>query len=331
MTIPHQPHIALNISRKNQLLASVDHAQNVSTVLPGTYQHTDRPTDGRTQARREGSHLAPYGLRSNGKKSWIIICSQNTKDPPKLRQPLLVGGEAVPEAPSLRYLGVLFDRRLSFGPHWSATAASAKQALGAIGALVRWEPRIMRHLVSERVLPLLLYSLAPCLPTTKAAWAAVDSVISYAAHRLTNSWDSHGEENIRQAGLPTARDLAARGILSLAADSVLHGRRFGHFIDAGLDPTEPMLERPYLPRPGLRSAPEVAPDPLYPEWSRPFLIRPLNPRYATHKALLPAKISTLWNEALVELGPAPLATKRSSLKKNLDALVTPTSRLTALL
>lgn len=233
------------------------------------------------------AHLASLGLSINASKSAILLSSQSPA-PPRLRFPLSIGGQRVPEVDSLRLLGVLIDRRFSFAAHWTSVSASAKRALGAIGYLVHWEPRILRHLLKERVLPMLLYGLGPCSPTTEESWRLVDGVLRYAAHRLTNRWDLHGEEILSLAGLPSAKVLAERALAGLLYSSAFQGRRLGLLLPWG----QPR-------RQGLRVSTET----LSPELRARLLAFP-DPPYAKFRKLFPGRARELWNVALLELGSA---------------------------
>jgi hypothetical protein len=234
-------------------------------------------------------HLSSLGLLTNASKSRVLIASQAPKAP-KLSAPIIVGGEAVPEVTSLRYLGVLVDRRFSWTLHWAATSASAKASLGAIGRLVHWQPAILRHLVQERVVSLLLFSLGPCPPTTAKSWAQVQGVLSYAAHRLLNQWELRGLDVIKAAKLPSPKELAVTAILFFSFDCILRDRRFGKFLNPGLPAEEPR-------RAGLRSLACQPPTGL-----RPLLLPLPATRYQGHVHLLPSLLPLVWNKAAADLG-----------------------------
>lgn len=233
------------------------------------------------------SHLASLGLLVNGSKSSVMLSSQ-APVAPRLRLPLLVGGCRVPEVDSVRILGVLFDRRFDLNSHWRTVAASAKRALGAIGRLVNYNPVIFRHLLEERVIPLLLFSLAPAAPTTMAAWDKVDGVLRYAAHRLTNNWRLHGQDILALAKLPSARQLADKSLASFLYAAAFKRRRIGDFLEWG----QPRVE-------GLRNTS----DGLLPE-VRGLLLDPQDIQYVKHKELFPGRAYALWNPAITELGAA---------------------------
>ncbi len=277
--------------------------------------------DGGEMVLREDAHLLlqhfrTLGLHINVAKTRLMLAS-HAPSSPRLEWPLLLDGERVQEVESLRYLGVLVDRRLSFCQHWAKTAASAKAALAAVGGLVNWEPRLLRFLIRERVLPLLLFSLAPCAPTTAESWRRVDGVLRYAAHRLLNRWDLHGEELLDAAGLPSARALAASAMVHLARSCVFSGRRLGQFLDFGLSDAE-------LPaRPGLRSQSCLPPEEL-----RPLLLAIHRPRYRAQERLLPHRLSLLWRATVNELGSdeilaAPSKNRLDSLLPRLLPILTP--------
>ena len=237
-------------------------------VLVRSVQSLEDEAAFRADAIAVVKHLAHLGLRVNATKSAVMVVS-GAPTPPSLRQPLLLGGERVPETASVRYLGVLLDRRLNFNAHWAAKAASAKSALGALGAAVRWEKRLLRHLLRERVQAILAYSLLPAAPTSAASWAKVRSVLSYAAHRLGASYALDGDAAIRSAGLTPPEELAQTAHLSFAFDCVFRGRRYGLALERGRSETQ---------------------------------LRPVPCRYVSHRQLLPARLPLLWSAAWRQLG-----------------------------
>ena len=204
--------------------------------------------------------------------------------------------------------------RLSFSPHWRKTSASAKAALGAIGRLIGWEPGFLRYLLQERVLPLLLFSLGPCAPTTSESWGKANGVLRYAAHRLINRWDVHGEALLRLAELPSAEELAGRLIVSLAASAVFGGRRIGSFMERGLASWE-------VPsREGLRVASSLPAEEL-----RPALLPLQLPRYAVLRSHLPSRLPLIWRTFALE----SQATSPESLLQ-LSRVMIPSDTITSL-
>lgn len=139
----------------------------------------------------------------------------------------------------MRYLGFQLDRRMSFNAHWHTTAASAKRVIGAISRTIHRDPRALRYLFKERVVPMLLHSLPYCPPTTLAAWKKADTASSFTSHLLTNKWLIHGHEVIRAANLQTAGELCFFYSMKFLYKAWQGRRKYGLWIEPRHEDEDP--------------------------------------------------------------------------------------------
>ena len=242
--------------------------------------------------------LASRGLVVNGGKTYRMMLWMGAT-PGSVSRPLLVGGVAVKEVEELRYLGILWDRRSNFTAHWSRVAASAKAAIAAIGSLVQWHGPALRHLVKERVIPLLLYSLLPCPPSNASTWEVVERIIRFCARRILRvGREESGEQLLTRAGLYSAGFLAARADILYMRSCVVGGRRLGDFLELGSHPRlDAATAGPYV---GARR--QVEPPAPVPLSARPFLVQPApSNRYEGLNLPFARKIA-LWNDFVLHLG-----------------------------
>ena len=240
------------------------------------------------------SWMSARGLRFNPAKSRLMILSLSARPvaPPR---PLVVNGSEVPVVESFRYLGVDLDRRLSLSEHWLGVASSAKRSLGALGRLVEWQWQAggLVHLIRERVLPFLLFSLTPCPPSSSKSWGLIRSLLTYAARRSLNNFSLEGSELMERAGLPSAASLASVAGLWLMRSAVIGGRRLGDSLTLG---DHPRLSQPS--RPGLRSRhPPVDPA------TATFLVQPPPPtRFSSLSRLGLYSLVATWNSFVLSQG-----------------------------
>jgi hypothetical protein len=209
---------------------------------PGTYLglYADDATlvcdvstpEGEARLRRDvnlyAQQIKDLGLSLNPSKSKLLVVgfSPNLA----LSAPLTVHGVEICAVPSVRILGITFDRRLSFAPHFFRIASSAKAATGAIARLVRRDPEALDFILKQRIVPLLLFSISCALPGTSAAWAALNRVPSYASRLITNDWTSSSRDVRQAAGLPSASELAVEAVALFTYASLYKGRRYGQWL-----------------------------------------------------------------------------------------------------
>ena len=173
--------------------------------------------------------LASVGLELNGGKCKLLNLS--LAGARSLECGPAVGGRAIEEVRELRWLGCLLDERLSFAPHWAATSASGKAAIGAISRLVHRDPVALRFLFQERVVSALLHTLPFTPPGTVDGWRRLAGLFSFTAHLLTNNWRSHGLEVIEEAGLPSPGQLCFVQGLKFVFNCWAGRRKFGEWVE----------------------------------------------------------------------------------------------------
>ena len=76
-------------------------------------------------------------LAINGRKTTLLLVSVSPAGASPLRTPLLLNGSQVTQVDALKYLGVLFDERLSFTKHAVSTSSKARRMLGAASCVLK--------------------------------------------------------------------------------------------------------------------------------------------------------------------------------------------------
>ncbi|MCP3668465.1 MAG: hypothetical protein GY696_39275 [Gammaproteobacteria bacterium] len=116
--------------------------------------------------------LESYGrlnLTLNPSKSKYMICTMapaasriNLENPPEIQ------GAELCHVNELRYLGVLIDQKLTFGPQVEHLSARAKKAAGALWRVLgRWASKeLFADLCTKKILPMVTYALPVACPTT---------------------------------------------------------------------------------------------------------------------------------------------------------------------
>ncbi len=124
-------------------------------------------------------------------KSSILICSIS---PTKLElsQQILIKGNEIRTVSQLKYLGIIFDRKLDFSIHAATTACAGRRVLGALRR--SFQPimgtRAFSCLYVAKILPLLTYCISVAAPVHKGAFASLEKVQRLAARFITNDWHS---------------------------------------------------------------------------------------------------------------------------------------------
>ncbi len=130
-------------------------------------------------------------LSINPSKSKVLVSSIAPK-PLMLKSPLLISGEEIMPVSKLKYLGVMFDRKLDFSENANVTATKCRQVLGVLHR--NCKPVIGTHafvqLYQAKVLPILTYSLAAVCPSLKGAFCQLEKVHRLAARFVCNDYIS---------------------------------------------------------------------------------------------------------------------------------------------
>jgi hypothetical protein len=222
------------------------------------------------------------GLSLNVAKTQLLLVGFT----PNLRlmQPLCLDGVNISESVSLKLLGITLDQRLSFALHFKRLASSAKAAVAAIARLVNRDPIALRFIYTQRVAPLLRFSLGCCIPGTTAGWKALNAVPTYASRLMINDFDSSSEDVRARAGLASASELGLQVAVSFALDCRLRSRHYGRWWQP--------LQSPNHRQATLRSSA-----------TRELRVKPILSRHSTLDRLLPQVQREIWNALAPSLEP----------------------------
>ena len=240
-------------------------------------RHTATPLD---QAKlqenltRVNEFLHSVGLVLNPGKCKLLNVA--LKGSHHLSDALIVDGTPIEESSSLRYLGVLLDNRLSMEAHWSAAAASAKAAIGALSRLVHRDPVALKFPYQERIVSAFFHSLPFLPPTTQAGWRRLNGIASFTAHLVTNQWSVHGLAAVAEAGLRAPGELCFEQSLRFMYQCVTGKRRWGVWFHLEQRQGRVTANRSEGMRHGLE-------------------LQPVHCRHKTFEKLQPARLTSLWN------------------------------------
>jgi hypothetical protein len=134
-------------------------------------------------------------LLINGGKTALLLASLSPTGALPLQAPLSVGGIQVTQVDSLKYLGVLFDDRLTFTKHAIATSAKARRMLGAVGGVLRkWHlSKELQKIYTCCIRPVVAYACAVAYPRTAEGRSIVEKVNKLAARLVLNDYDTDYE------------------------------------------------------------------------------------------------------------------------------------------
>ncbi len=134
-------------------------------------------------------------LELNPSKSKFLLCSLDPRTPQLELNSWTIQDTAITRVESLRYLGVLVDRKLNFGANCEALCARSKRAIGALHRVLgKWTNRdTFCELYLRKVQPLLFYALPVSCPSQKQHWVAMEKVHRFAARLCTNDFSSSYE------------------------------------------------------------------------------------------------------------------------------------------
>jgi hypothetical protein len=243
--------------------------------------------------------IRDIGLSLNVTKTQLLLICFTPN--PRLTMPLCLEGAQISESASLKLLGITLDQRLSFTPHFRRLASSAKAAVAAIARLVNRDPSALQYIFTQRVAPLLRYSLGCCVPGTATGWKALNAVPTYASRLLLNDFQSSSVEVRARAGLTSASDLGLQVVASYALGCRLRHRHYGKWWRP--------LQSPNLRQASLRSAA-----------SRELRVMPIPSRHSSLDRLLPQILREVWNCLAPSLEPLlPPNTKHFPSAKTLNA------------
>ncbi len=124
-------------------------------------------------------------------KCSALLCSISPR-PASFTNLLLVDGTPIPFVSCLKYLGVLFDRKLNFSLNAEAAALSGRKILGSLRRLLfpLLGKRAFNNLYLAKIVPILTYCISVAAPNIKSAFLSLEKVHRLAARFITNDWSS---------------------------------------------------------------------------------------------------------------------------------------------
>ena len=141
------------------------------------------------------------GMKLNSKKTTFLTCSLDRRVSNEQRS-VVVQGSVILESNELKYLGVLFDRGLSFVTHLRQKAKKARQMLASIrGALVRWKQyRVLGTIYRSCIRPIMSYALPIVFGITKNGDRLLNRVDHIALRAVTNDYQKEVDHLRHQVG-----------------------------------------------------------------------------------------------------------------------------------
>lgn len=202
------------------------------------------------EALQRGVHIVEeelhrLGLKLNPTKSQLLTVSlaNETLDreaAPSMRLELLDGSQ-VPEVSEARYLGVIFDKRLSFSSHWVAECTRIRSLIGALSRLCECNRGLMKIATTSLVVGRLQHALPYAPPTTQSDWHRLHMAIGFASRRLLNDWERDPKNEhkfvrgvdavIKNAGYTPPLLLAQTQGLRYLYQCIYGGRAYGAWVE----------------------------------------------------------------------------------------------------
>jgi hypothetical protein len=192
-----------------------NYADDIVTVIVG---HTLRESAAHatTYAERNDHWAAENGVRFGPLKTEVMHFSRQWQCNSAPDPPIQHGGTDIYAGESMRWLGVLFDRRLSFKPHiqaWSRKALCIANMLKSITNTTRGpRPNLVKRAVEACVIPVLYYGAEVWFPTSKAGSGlanylvtTINSTLRRAMTAILPVWKTFPTAAMsRESGIPPA-------------------------------------------------------------------------------------------------------------------------------
>ncbi len=196
------------------------------------------------------AHYSSLGLTLNPAKTHLVLLSP-TGASFDLR--LHVNGTPIILSDSLKYLGVFFDKKLSFCRNAHVASVNAKRSLGVLYQKIGcFAPTsVFQNLYSCKILPMLLYSIVPCFPSNVLDFDKFEKVNRYAARLISNDYTSSYPELLSKCKLRSVAHHYIVRALTLMYKATAGERALGHSLPFKLNQTVNQT------RPGLRSQTNV--------------------------------------------------------------------------
>ncbi|MCP3664515.1 MAG: reverse transcriptase family protein, partial [Gammaproteobacteria bacterium] len=165
-------------------------------------------------------------LHVNPEKSKFILFTKSPR-PVSLNSPPSINGTEVQRVSNLKYLGVIFDEHLSFGPHIESLCARGKAGIGVLyRAVAKWGSReIFGKLYSLKTGPMLFYALPVASPTLRKHWILIEKTHRFASRLCSNNFTDSYEDLLRKLHWKTvAKQCVERQLLLM--HKYVNGTRF---------------------------------------------------------------------------------------------------------
>jgi len=130
--------------------------------------------------------------------------------------PPTLDGTLILRRESLKYLGVCFDPKLSFGLHVEEKTTKGKRAIGVLWRVLgRWTSREhFLELYEKQIVPQFCYALPVACPTDKKHWLMLEKCHRFATRLATNDYQTGYCELLERVTLkPVARMCVERQLL----------------------------------------------------------------------------------------------------------------------
>ncbi len=130
-------------------------------------------------------------LTPNPRKSNMLICSISPQ-PQSIVQIPTLAGDPVVVVSELKYLGIVFDRKMDMSLQAKAVSTSSRKVLGALRRICKpfLSTRTFRQLYLSKVFPMLTYCIGVAAPIHRGAFCSLEKVHRLAARLVTNLWET---------------------------------------------------------------------------------------------------------------------------------------------
>ncbi len=130
-------------------------------------------------------------LTIHPQKTKLLVCSI-APQPLSATTSFHIAGHPIDEVGSLKYLGIVLDRRLDFGLNARASALRSRRILGALRGSCKTllGSKAFVQIYVAKIMPILLYCIAVTAPSKKGPFCALEKAHRLAARVITIDWSS---------------------------------------------------------------------------------------------------------------------------------------------
>lgn len=151
-------------------------------------------------------------LKINGSKTQLLITSVSPGGATRLQTPPVINGNQIMQVETLKYLGVVFDERITFTKHASLVARKARKMIGAVGTVLRkWKMfKQIKRIYLCCIRPTILYGIAATYPRTAIGRSTLERVNKLAAQMTANKYHTDYEEILKVVNWDTINWLSIK-------------------------------------------------------------------------------------------------------------------------